>query len=183
MGGNVWTIDGAFSNGAGRNTSNLPSVSSVSEVKVVENTFAGSFGHSVGLGITIVTKSGTNGFHGDAYENYWSQRWQGSNLFVKQAYYRNIASLLARGDAAGAAAAQAQPIQPSGHSNLYGFNASGPVYIPHLLNLRNRVFWSFNFIGERDKKPESANTYPHVVPSAPERAATSPTYTVSSRTG
>src|SRR6185369_15746303 len=38
VGGNVWTIDGAFSNGNGRNTSNLPSVSNVSEVKVIDNT-------------------------------------------------------------------------------------------------------------------------------------------------
>jgi hypothetical protein len=66
VGGNVWMIDGAFSNGNGRNTSNLPSVSAVSEVKVLDNTFDGSFGHSLGLGISITTKSGTNKFHGDA---------------------------------------------------------------------------------------------------------------------
>ena len=41
VGGNVWTIDGAFSNGNGRNTSNLPSVSAVSEVRVLDNTFDG----------------------------------------------------------------------------------------------------------------------------------------------
>ncbi len=169
VGGDVWTIDGAFSNGNGRNTSNLPSVSAVSEVKVLDNTFDGSFGHSVGLGISITTKSGTNEFHGDASENYWSQRWQGSNLFTKQQYYKNINGLLARGDTAGAAAAASQPIQPSGHSNLYGFNATGPLRIPKLLNLRNRVFWTLGFNGERDAKPETANSYAHVVPSATDK--------------
>jgi hypothetical protein len=166
VGGNVWTVDGAFSNGNGRNTSLLPSVSSVSEVKVVENTFDGSFGHSLGLGITVTTKAGTNDFHG---ENYWAQRWQGSNLFTKQQYYRNIASLNARGDTAGAASAASKPIQPSGLSNLYGFNATGPLYIPHLLDLRNKVFWSLNYNGEHDNKPETANSYAHVVPSAAEK--------------
>ena len=169
VGGNVWTIDGAFSNGNGRNTSNLPSVSNVSEVKVVDNTFDGSFGHSLGLGITITTKSGTNDFHGDASENYWSQRWQGSNLFTKQAYYRNVDSFFAKGDTAGAQAALAQPIQPSGHSNLYGFTATGPIRIPHLLDLRNKVFWSLTYGGEHDAKPETANSYAHVVPSAAEK--------------
>ena len=169
VGGNVWTIDGAFSNGSGRNTSNLPAVSAVSEMKVIDNTFDGSFGHSLGLGITIITKSGTNDFHGDASENYWSQRWQGSNLFTKQSYNKNINSLLAQGQTGAAQSAAALPIQPSGHSNLYGFNATGPLYIPHILNLRNRVFWALNFNGERDKKPETANTYPHVVPSAAEK--------------
>ena len=169
VGGNVWTIDGAFSNGSGRNTSNLPAVSSVAEVEIVNNTFDGSFGHATGLGITITTKSGTNQFHGDANENYWSQRWQGSNLFTKQQYFRNINGLLAQGKTAAAADAAAQPIQPSGHSNLYGFAATGPIYIPKLVNLRNRVFWTLNFNGERDKKPETANSYAHVVPSAADK--------------
>ena len=169
VGGNVWTIDGAFSNGNGRNTSNLPSVSNVSEVKIVDNTFDGSFGHTLGLGISITTKSGANAFHGDASENYWSQRWQGSNLFTKQQYYKNINGLLANGNTAGAASALAQPIQPSGHSHLYGFTATGPIYIPHILNLKNKVFWSLSYSGEHDAKPETANSYAHVVPSAADK--------------
>ena len=169
VGGNVWTIDGAFSNGNGRNTSNLPSVGAVSEVKVLDNTFDGSFGHSLGLGISITTKSGTNKFHGDASENYWSQRWQGSNLFTKQQYYKNVNGKRAAGDTAGANAALALPIQPSGHSNLYGFNATGPLWIPKIINARNRIFWTLNFNGERDRKPETANSYAHVVPSAAEK--------------
>ena len=127
VGGNTWTIDGAFSNGNGRNTSLLPSVDTVAEIKILDNTFDGSFGHSTGLGITITTKSGTNDFHGTASENYWSQRWQGSNLFTKQQYFTNIDSLLSQGNTAGAAAAEAQNIQPSGHSHLYSLTATGPI--------------------------------------------------------
>lgn len=169
VGGNTWTIDGAVANGNGRNTSLLPSVSAVSEVKIVNNTFDGSFGHSLGLGITVTTKTGTNDFHGDASENYWSQRWQGSNLFTKQLYYRNIDGLLAKGDTAGAASALSKPIQASGHSHLYNFNATGPIYIPHVLNLKNKVFWTLGYNGEHDAKPETANSYAHVVPSAEEK--------------
>jgi len=169
VGGNVWTVDGAFSNGNGRNTSNLPSVDMVSEVKVLDNTFDGSFGHTLGLGISFTTKSGTNDFHGVASENYWSQRWQGSNLFTKQVYYSNINSLLAKGNTAGAAAAGAQPIQPSGHSNLYSLTATGPIWIPHVIDKRNKVFWSFSYVGEHDAKPETANSYGHVVPTAADK--------------
>jgi hypothetical protein len=82
----------------------------VSEAKIVDNTFDGSFGHSVGLGVTITAKSGTNAFHGVASENYWSHRWQGSNLFTKQSYYKNIDQLVGRGNTAGAATAAALPI-------------------------------------------------------------------------
>lgn len=169
VGGNTWTIDGAFSNGNGRNTSLLPSVDTVAETKVLDNTFDGSFGHSVGLGITITTKSGTNYFHGTGSENYWSQRWQGSNLFTKQTYYKNIDNLLAQGNTAGAEAAEALPIQPSGHSNLYSITGTGPIWIPHVIDLRNKVFWTFAYNGEHDAKPEQASVLGRIVPTAAEK--------------
>ena len=169
LGGNVWTIDGAFSNGNGRNTSLLPAVDTVAETKILDNTFDGSFGHAVGLGISVTTKSGTNDFHGVASENYWSQRWEGSNLFTKQTYYSNIDKLLAQGNTAGAAAAEALPIQPSGHSNLYSMSATGPIWIPKVIDLRNKVFWTFALNGEHDAKPEQAFTLGRIVPSAAEK--------------
>jgi hypothetical protein len=169
VGGNVWTIDGAFSNGNARTTSNLPAVNSVAEMEIVGNTFDGSFGHSLGLGITITTKGGANDFHGDANENYWAQRWWGSNLFTKQAYYTKIDGLMAQGNTAAAAAAAKLPIQPGGHSNLFGFNATGPLRIPHLIDLRNKVFWSLTYVGERDHKTEDPSVYARVVPSAAEK--------------
>ncbi len=169
VGGNVWTIDGAFSNGSGRTASNLPSTNSVAEVKVTDTTFDGSFGHSQGLGISFTTKSGTNDFHGTADENYWAQRWWGSNLFTKQAYYTNVNGLLAKGNTAAADSALQQPIQPGGHSNLYGFNATGPIRIPHLIDLRNKAFWSLTYNGERDHKTESPANYGFIVPTAAEK--------------
>jgi len=169
VGGNVWTIDGAFSNGNGRNTSLLPNVDSVAEARVYDNTFDGSFGHAVGLGISITTKSGTNDFHGAATYNYWSQRWQGSNLFTKQTYYSNIDKLLSQGNTAGAAAAAAQPIQPSGHSHLYSLDATGPLWIPKVVDWRNKVFWTFSMNGEHDAKPEAAFTLGRIVPSAADK--------------
>jgi hypothetical protein len=169
VGGNTYSIDGAINNGNGRNTANLPSVEGVSETKIINSTFDGSFGHATGLGIAVSTKTGTNDFHGVASENYWSQRWQGTNLFTKKTYYSNIDSLLAQGNTAGAQAAEAKPIQPSGHSHLYGLNATGPIWIPHVLDLRNKVFWSFSFNGEHDAKPEDSSTYNRTVPSASEK--------------
>ena len=74
-----------------------------------------------------------------------------------------------QGNTAGATAAAAQPIQPSGHSNLYGFTATGPLHIPKIVNLRNKVFWTLSYNGERDAKPETSNSYAHVVPSAAEK--------------
>ena len=51
----------------------------------------------------------------------------------------------------------------------------GPIYVPHVFNLKNKVFWSLSYNGEHDAKPETLKSYPHVVPSAPIKPATSPT--------
>jgi hypothetical protein len=166
VGGNAWTIDGAVNDGNARNTANLPSVEAVAETKVLSTTFDGSFGHSTGLGVAVSTKTGTNQFHGSASENYWNQRWQGANLFTKKNFYSNIAAANAAGNPTRAAQLAAQPIQPAGHSNLWGLNVTGPVWIPKIFNGRNKVFFSFNYNGEKDAKPEESSTYNRVVPTA-----------------
>ncbi|MGQ9632841.1 MAG: carboxypeptidase regulatory-like domain-containing protein [Bryobacteraceae bacterium] len=164
IGGNTWTIDGAVNDGSGRYTANLPSVDIVAETKVLTTTFEGSFGHALGLGVAVQTKSGTNEYHGAASNTYWNQRWQGSTFFAKQNYYQNIASLRAQGKFAEADAAASRPIQPAGHSNLWTLNLTGPVQIPKVFNGKDKVFFSFFYQGQKDKKPEEASTYNRVVP-------------------
>ncbi len=164
LGGNTWTIDGAVNDGTGRNTANLPSVDIVAETKILTTTFEGSFGHSLGLGIAVQTKTGTNDFHGTASNTYWSQRWQGSPFFAKKNYYQNIASLRAQGRIAEADAAAARPIQPSGLSNLWTLNVTGPIRIPKVFDGRDHMFFTFFYQGQKDKKPEEAATYNRIVP-------------------
>lgn len=164
VGGNTWTIDGAINNGNARFTANLPAVESVAETKVLTTTFDGNFGHSTGLGIAVSTKTGSNDFHGTVSENYWNQRWLGANLFTKKNYYSQIAVARAAGNTALADQLASQPIQPAGHSNLWALNLTGPVIVPKLFNGRNKVFFSFNYNGEKDAKPEDSSTYNRVVP-------------------
>src|ERR1700727_1260999 len=48
----------------------VPSVDDVQEMKVMTNAFTAQYGWSSGNVVNIVTKSGSNGFHGDAWEFY-----------------------------------------------------------------------------------------------------------------
>ncbi len=50
-------------------TGYVPTPDMVEEVTVSQNTVDAEFGHGSGSAISIVTKSGTNGFHGSAYYN------------------------------------------------------------------------------------------------------------------
>lgn len=45
-----------------------PSVDSVQEFKIITSAYSAEFGRAAGGVVSIQTKSGTNGFHGDAYE-------------------------------------------------------------------------------------------------------------------
>jgi len=68
--GNNWTIDGADNVDRGSNLTLMmfPSVDSIAEFKVERSLYTADTGRAGGAQINVVTKSGTNQFHGDLYE-------------------------------------------------------------------------------------------------------------------
>jgi hypothetical protein len=80
----------------------VPSVDAVQELKIQTNAFTAQYGWSSGNVVNIVTKSGSNEFHGDAYEFYAN-----SNLDAK--YFFNNGA------------------QPAFHRNQYGGTIGGPI--------------------------------------------------------
>jgi hypothetical protein len=67
--GNVFTIDGAPNNDMGSQRTILayPTLDSISEIKIVTNNYGPEYGQSGGAQVNIITKGGTNGFHGSVY--------------------------------------------------------------------------------------------------------------------
>src|SRR5713226_2981263 len=65
----LWLVDGANNVDVGSNRTLLiyPSLDSIEEFKIERNSYSAQFGGAGGGVITIVTKSGTNAFHGSAY--------------------------------------------------------------------------------------------------------------------
>lgn len=66
---NLWTVDGANNNDVGSNRTILvyPSIDAIEEFRIHRSTYGAEFGQASGGHVNIVTKSGTNDFHGSVY--------------------------------------------------------------------------------------------------------------------
>jgi outer membrane receptor protein involved in Fe transport len=62
-----------------------PSISTVQEFKVNNSTFSAEYGRNSGAIVNIATRSGTNGWHGEAFEFLRNQKLDASNFFLPTA--------------------------------------------------------------------------------------------------
>ncbi|MCU1328223.1 MAG: hypothetical protein JWN34_3593, partial [Bryobacterales bacterium] len=104
---------------------NTPSVEALTEFSVDTNGFKAEYGQAGGGVMTFASKSGTNGFHGSAYDFLRNDAMDARNFFAaKRSVYRQ---------------------------NDYGFTASGPVIIPRLYNGRDKTFFFVSYEGFRNR--------------------------------
>ncbi len=92
---------------------------SIAEARIIDNTFSAQYGHTSGGFVEYTTKSGTDTYHGEAYEFFDNDKLQ------------------ARGEIA--------PVRPPVRQNQYGFTLGGPISIPKVYNGKNKSFFFFNF--------------------------------------
>jgi len=87
LGGNMWMVDGANNNDVGSNRTILvfPSVDAIDEFKVHRNNYGAEFGGAAGAQINIVTRSGTNDFHGSGYYFGRNEALASKDFFLEQA--------------------------------------------------------------------------------------------------
>jgi hypothetical protein len=109
----------------------VPSVDQVEEVKVHTTMFDAAYGHSNGGAMSIVTKSGSNDFHGALF---LYKRWKALNANT----WSNNRVGLAK-------------VSTSYHQ--WGFAGSGPIWIPKLYNGRNRTFFTISVERDDDPRP------------------------------
>ncbi len=83
---NNLTVDGAYNSVAGSNSSLVNNVSPdfIQEVKLQTSNFSAEYGRFSGPAFNIMTKSGTNQFHGGAFEFFRNNDLDARNFFAAQ---------------------------------------------------------------------------------------------------
>ena len=92
-----------------------PPPDAIQEFKIQTNIYSAAFGKSAGSTINLVTKSGTNDFHGGVYEFLRNDKLDARNFFAT-----NQADPSTGAELPGTA-------RPEYRRNQFGFNAGGPI--------------------------------------------------------
>ena len=100
------------------------SVDSVEEFQVNSNSYTAEFGRAGGAVINVVTKSGSNEFHGSVFE-FYRDRYLNANTWINNRDRRP---------------------RPPFHVNQFGGTVGGPV-------AKNKNFFFFNYDGQRRRLP------------------------------
>ena len=80
---NNWEIDGGddLDNGSNSNLNVFPNVDAIAEVRILTSTYGAQYGRNGSGTIEAVTKSGTNQFHGEAFEFLRNEMFNAHNYF------------------------------------------------------------------------------------------------------
>ncbi len=157
VGSNEYTIDGAPVTGTGRRVGFVPPSDAVGEFKLETASFDAGQGFTSGASINVMTKGGTNSFHGSLYDQHWQQRWNATPHFTRLAYQDQVRSGRLK---------PSDQKQATGRSNNFGGTVGGPVRIPKLYNGKDKLFFFFSYNGIYQSKAETTNAINRTVPKA-----------------
>jgi hypothetical protein len=145
---NSFNVDGGDVLNAGLNGSQstlivYPSLDALSQVQVLTSNYGAQYGRTASGTVLADTKSGTDQFHGNAYEFIRNEFFNARNYFDQT----TEAPLYRRND--------------------FGATLGGPVVIPHIYNGTGKTFF---FFSEEFRFERTPTPYNQAVPSAAERS-------------
>ena len=86
----VYTYDGAYFMNPSRNTGlNLPPPDAIAQFRMLTTNFPAEYGHNPGAQVEIVSKAGTNHFHGAAWEYWRNSDMNAKNYFTTSVPFQN----------------------------------------------------------------------------------------------
>ncbi len=132
-------LDGISNVRGNRTVIHVPTMESVQEFKVNTNSYDAQYGRTGGGVVTIVTKAGGNLFHGTAFEYFQVEELNANQTELNRAGVR----------------------KPPNNINTFGLQASGPIYLPKVVDLRNKLFWLISYEGMRQRSADpGTRTFP-----------------------
>jgi hypothetical protein len=144
---NIYYLDGVIDTGGLSSTYDVPPIiDAIQEFKIQSHNDNAEFGGVLGGVVNLVTKSGTNTYHGSGWEYFRNQDLDARNPFSDN-------------DANG------NPYKYPFHQNEYGGTFGGPVRIPKLYNGRDKTFFFAAYEGWKYLKPASSR---YISPTAAE---------------
>src|ERR1019366_8627195 len=115
-----------------------PSIDAIQEFRIQTNVTSAEYAQGAGANVSVALKSGTNRLHGSAFEFLRNDKLDAIDWF------RNYNST---------------PDNPATRApykrNQYGGVIGGPVYIPHVYDGRNKLFFLFNYEGLKIRQASS----------------------------
>lgn len=123
-------------------TNNLVSVDALQEFKIQTSTYAPEFGRTPGAQVQIVTRSGTNDFHGSLFEYFRNDALDAADFFVNANRLK----------------------KPALRQNQFGGVLGGPLPLPRFgeggpffQSGKSRTFFFFSYEGLRLRLPQVAS--------------------------
>lgn len=104
----------------------VPNPDAVQEFRILTSNYTAEYGRNSGGVVSLVTKSGTNGLHGSAFE------YNRNDSLAANTYFNNKNDIP----------------KNSLHRNQYGFGVGGPF-------VKNKLFWFVSYEGQKQKAGET----------------------------
>jgi hypothetical protein len=120
-----------------------PSQEAVREFRVVNSSYSTQFGRAVGGIVNIITKSGTNLFHGSAYEYFRNDKVDAGSILASS----DPSTCAVPGDLTSGGCKKLNKLR----QNQFGFTLGGPL-------IKNRTFFFGNYEGQRRRESPYYNS-------------------------
>lgn len=141
-GENETLLDGVTDTRPNRSVNFIPPLDTLGEISVQTNVYDAQFARTSG-GVTVFSsKSGTNTLHGALYEHLKHEK------FIAPGWQYNKAV----GQLLGANPSAPYPNRKF-RNNTFGFEIDGPIYVPKLIDGRNKLFFMVAFEDLREINP------------------------------
>ena len=155
---NNWTVDGADNIDRGSNTtlSSFPSIDAIAEFKVERSSYTADTGRAGGGQINVVTRSGTNHYHGSLFEFFRNDALNANN-WANNANKVNLVN--SKDPSVPCTAANYTDCYAKGSLvrwNDFGGNFGGPVYLGKYNKDKNKTFF---FYSEEVRRIIQYNTF------------------------